>query len=282
MNNRGSILIYVVWLIFSIETVLLSSFALINYYGLKYQRVLDKTDTISIIENTKSLIIKNLDEQVITNASLRDSWNNGIEFIGAYADLMPPFWRTIKVNIKDEERKLDINVASMESITKLIMRFPVIDAMSFVNNIKQYRQNIIPIYDLSEITAGLSDETKELIYAFFTIYSNGKINVNTVSREVFDSLPGVTVLDTQKLISYRNGPDRLPGTPDDLIILNTTDLLAFVQLDQKAYNSNQNIFVTDSSLYRIDISLVTKRSANAISIVYDRTHKITKSYWRHK
>jgi len=50
---------------------------------------------------------------------------------------------------------------------------------------------------------------------FFTVYGNGKVNLNTAGVEVLSSLPGINPETAQAVVAWRSGPDGQPGTPDD-------------------------------------------------------------------
>ena len=59
----------------------------------------------------------------------------------------------------------------------------------------------------------------------FTIYGDGKININTTRGEILGALPGLDDQAAEFLLAYRAGPDRQHGTEDDGFFTSTEDLV---------------------------------------------------------
>jgi len=50
---------------------------------------------------------------------------------------------------------------------------------------------------------------------YFTVYGDGKVNLNTADFEVLSSLPDIGTRTAQAIVGYRAGPDGVAFTPDD-------------------------------------------------------------------
>jgi len=48
-----------------------------------------------------------------------------------------------------------------------------------------------------------------------TVHGDGRVNVNTASERVLAALPGLGERAAANIVSFRDGPDRTPGTDDD-------------------------------------------------------------------
>lgn len=51
---------------------------------------------------------------------------------------------------------------------------------------------------------------------YFTVYGSGSLNINGASADAIETMLGVSPDEAQALVDYRNGPDGLPNTEDDL------------------------------------------------------------------
>ena len=60
---------------------------------------------------------------------------------------------------------------------------------------------------------------------YFTVYGDGKVNLNTAGAEVLGALPGVSRQAAEALVEYRSGPNRTPGDGDDRPLTKAEDLL---------------------------------------------------------
>ena len=64
----------------------------------------------------------------------------------------------------------------------------------------------------------------------FTVYGNGRININTASRTVLAALPGLDEGVADAIISHRTGPDYQLGTEDDICFEDISDLAQLQEL----------------------------------------------------
>lgn len=98
------------------------------------------------------------------------------------------------VSIKDEYAKININTADENTISSLFSsssNIPADKALVVSHNIVSWRelQKTKPeIIELYKQVDEMNDETMEILSKYTTVYGNGKININTVQKEVFRAL----------------------------------------------------------------------------------------------
>ena len=150
---------------------------------------------------------------------------------------------TFSFEIVDEARKINLRTASAGTLERLLTEVGHADAQTahtVANSILDwqdpdsgtresgaesfYYRALKDPYDPSNrkfevleellwvkgMTPGLFRKLRD----FVTIFGDGKININTASREVLLSV-GCTASLAEKIIVYRSGKDETPGTEDD-------------------------------------------------------------------
>jgi type II secretory pathway component PulK len=70
----------------------------------------------------------------------------------------------------------------------------------------------------------LDGEPGSSLLDVFTVYGDGKINLNTVQPAILAAIPGLDEQSADRLLAYRAGEDRQPGTEDDVFIASAEDL----------------------------------------------------------
>ena len=71
----------------------------------------------------------------------------------------------------------------------------------------------------------MNQEIFDKIKPFVTVYGNGKININTVSKEVLLAF-GVVDYVAENILLFRKGGDLIAGTGDDDIFLQESTIVA--------------------------------------------------------
>ncbi|MCK4794420.1 MAG: general secretion pathway protein GspK, partial [Desulfobacteraceae bacterium] len=85
----------------------------------------------------------------------------------------------------------------------------------------------------------------------FTVYGDGKININTTSRAILAALPGLDEEVADILLTYRDGPDGQFGTDDDMCFTSTEDLANVEGLTELQIELLQQYCCFDSEYFRI-------------------------------
>lgn len=137
---------------------------------------------------------------------------------------------------------------------------------------------------VSEMDQGIFDKLRH----FVTIYGEGKININTASKETLSAL-GLTDRIVEDILSFRKGGDMIAGTGDDDIFLQSATIVPRLSqvfnLTPSDISALSNLvasgqFVTKSENFMIRSigELDHKKGQTTIVAVVDRMGKI--KYWR--
>lgn len=89
---------------------------------------------------------------------------------------------------------------------------------------------------------------------YFTIYSDGKININTAPKAVLLTLPMMTEMKVDELIRQRAGPDDIEGTDDDLPFTKTEELMdlhSISDVPEVEYNQMLPYITVQSNVFTI-------------------------------
>ena len=115
----------------------------------------------------------------------------------------------IAIQIVDEERKLNLNVATQEMLAHLLGHREVARA------ILDYQAPIRLIEEFWLIPGlGAQAQIQQALTQYTTVYTEGAININTAHTEVLAAIAGEPSL-AERLTGSRPGPDGQLGTADD-------------------------------------------------------------------
>jgi len=225
--------------------------------------------------------------------------------------------RKVRYGIVDEERKVNLNKAELEVIRRIIMittGLEQADAESLAASIIDWRDSDskltiplgsaedryyrslpnpyeakdaeIEVFDELLLIRGMTEEILEKIKNYITIYSNGRININTAGGEVLMALDLNDEL-VEKIISFRLGEDTLEATFDDNIFISLSDIISklgtFSELTPEEVASLSNLIssgkitTSSSNFMARSIAQLDDRQMEAICI-FDREGKVLS--WR--
>ncbi len=131
--------------------------------------------------------------------------------------------------------------------------------------------------DVVEELLYVRDMTPEILknlQPYITLHGDGKVNLNTASQTVLEALTGHKTF-AEKIISYRQGPDRLEGTADDPVFTKLAGLAEAFEslsgLDDEIRQiidqvQTQGIFKIDSKYFRIQSAASLKGRAETLSV----------------
>ncbi len=116
-----------------------------------------------------------------------------------------------------------------------------------------------------------------------TVWGDGRININTASREVLVATPELKTIEVDAILAFRIGKDGIQGTSDDGIFKNAND---FDKVTGVQFEDFQKFFTVTSSNFCI-VSTGTAgsghnaaRGKKVIEAVVERKHnKILVKYW---
>ncbi|MBF0570106.1 MAG: general secretion pathway protein GspK [Candidatus Omnitrophica bacterium] len=220
----------------------------------------------------------------------------------------------------DEQGKININTTDTATLTRLIgnvlgipsdnagrLAVALIDWREYGRREVEgffsddYYKNLEYPYEMKDqpferidellLVKGISKDVYEKLRPFVTIYGDGRININTASKEVLLAL-GLDVPVADKLLKTRRGQDGQDATLDDHIFLKTFDIAsevnAFIALEAKEASqldamNGAGILCTESTVYSF-ISRVPASGggyARSIEVVFNAA-KNKYEYWYEK
>lgn len=121
--------------------------------------------------------------------------------------------------IVDEERRININLAAVEQVAAL----PGMDmdlAMDFSASALKPLRAKEELLLVEGITQDIFDKLRD----FITVFSDGKVNINTAPYEVLLAL-GLDDDTAAAVADYRKGEDKLEATADDMFFENSNEII---------------------------------------------------------
>ena len=174
----------------------------------------------------------------------------------------------------DEESKLNINTASKE----IIARLPGLTLELAQNLIKS---KLRPFHLKEEIllVEGINEEVYNASKDFITVYTDGKVNINTAHLEVLRALG----LDDDLILTindFRLGKDDKEFTEDDGVFQNSAEVINKLRSFRGLYESgevillqliSQGLISVGSNNFTLEIeTMVLNRPAMKYDIVIDK------------
>lgn len=86
----------------------------------------------------------------------------------------------------------------------------------------------------------------------FTVWSDGKLDVNQAPAELLQVVCGVTASQALALVGHRLGPDGQPETADDRRLTNLDEVRQVVGIPQEAFRTISNLLALQDSVWRIE------------------------------
>lgn len=219
----------------------------------------------------------------------------------------------------DEQGKININTIDIVTLTRLVtvvlglddekakrLAGAIIDWRDYGQReitgffSDDYYKNLKYPYDMKSqpferidellLVKGVDLLTYDRLRPFVTIYGDGQININTVSKPVLLAL-GLDLPVTDKMLKARRGQDGVDATADDHVFLQTFDIPsevgALVALEEKEIRqldilNAANLLRTDSAVMSLTARVTdAKGTARSIDVVYDALQN-KYLYWHEK
>lgn len=130
----------------------------------------------------------------------------------------------VTFTVDDAEGRISLNTAPREIFDEIdVLSFTTVSAILRRRGGPLGNDTPIPFLAVDEarLLEGISDsdwfgsKNRPGLHELFTVYGDGRINVNTAPREVLESLPDLDPAVAAVVISYRAGADGELETPDD-------------------------------------------------------------------
>ena len=175
--------------------------------------------------------------------------------------------------IEDCERYLSINHAPQELLESIeIFDFLTIDAL-LDSRVHEKDSQYVPLFDPEAVfdLPGAESIDERVWYgsedelgfsSLITIYgSDGRININTASREVLALIPKISDSTLDSIFTYRNGIDEEPYTNDDQAFKSIRALRKELSTSIEAFAPIQKYCKTDSQWFKITAHATRRRGA---------------------
>jgi hypothetical protein len=118
---------------------------------------------------------------------------------------------------------------------------------------------------------------------FFTIWGDGKLDVNLADAAMISLVTGVTQATADQVVKYRWGPDGNPYTLDDRVYNSMDEVRAVLGMSAEQFQLVQNLLSLTSAVDRIESTGIIAGYQKEIVVVTSRnTIPITYLAWQEK
>lgn len=118
---------------------------------------------------------------------------------------------------------------------------------------------------------------------FFTIWGDGKIDVNLADAEMISLVTGVMPATADQVVKYRWGPDGKPFTSDDRSYNSMEEVRAALGMSPEQFQLVQNLLSLNSAVDRIESTGIIAGYEKQIDVITSRnTIPITYLSWQEK
>ena len=299
-NTGGFALIIVLWISVILSGIVITGSYLARlelrqaYYPLKEIQLVSAAK--SGLETAKAVLYN--DTNMVD--SLSDPWQKVIRLDNLPGNI------SIEVRIEDEESKINLNTSPKAIIEKIPAfslapnRNEMVDSLidwidadgtpmpngaeedyySHLSPARHCKNKPIDLFDEVHLIKGFNDEQFiNLLKTEACVCSNGKINLNTASKEVLTALFKGNEEIAKKIILKRNGPNGISGDQDDTPFAKESDIRGVVGndiyrdisgfVDVKSYNFKV-LITAQSGKYSKTVEAMLNREGRNISVRYWR------------
>lgn len=282
-SNDGSILMVVLWIL---------AFLVLLGIGLGYSTSIDQRlvsyqrDRLMALYLAKAGYFRasvEIEKDLTPKLdSYLDSWAHNPElfqearlgegtFTVGYPVLTEDGSEEVVYGVMDEDRKVNVNFASQAVLLRLPgMTDEIVDAVlewraehkKLGDNLGEVKDKPFEVLEDIWLLEGMTPEVYQTLSPFITVYTDGKVNLNSAPREVLRALKlGEEVVD--KVLRFRRGSDGILGTDDDQSFaglggaeqqLNAFESLTPQEASQLAILITQSRLKVSSSVFRIHSS----------------------------
>jgi general secretion pathway protein K len=105
---------------------------------------------------------------------------------------------------------------------------------------------------------------------YFTVWSDGTIDVNLADPNMISLMTGVTLATATQFVRHIWGPDGIPFTSDDQPYQNWNDVMLQLGMSSQQFQIVQNLLSLSSTVDRVDSTGVIGKYSATISVVAKR------------
>jgi hypothetical protein len=106
---------------------------------------------------------------------------------------------------------------------------------------------------------------------YFTVWSDGTIDVNLADPSMISLVTGVTLAQANQFVKHIWGPDGIPFTSDDTPYQNWDDVMLHLGMSSQQFQIVQNLLSLTSSVDRVDSTGTIGNYSTTISVVARRS-----------
>jgi general secretion pathway protein K len=118
---------------------------------------------------------------------------------------------------------------------------------------------------------------------FFTVWGDGKLDVNLADENMIELVTGVSGATASKFVKYRWGPDGIPSTLDDRVYNNMDEVRAALGMSQDQFSLIQDLLSLKSAVDRIESMGIIAGYTKTIAVIASRsTTPIQYFAWQEK
>ncbi|MBV9672421.1 MAG: hypothetical protein JO076_06295, partial [Verrucomicrobia bacterium] len=105
---------------------------------------------------------------------------------------------------------------------------------------------------------------------YFTIWGDGKIDVNLANASTIELITGVTSAQADQFVKYRWGPDKKPDTDDDIQYQSMDQVRAALGLSTGQFELVQDLLSLNSAVDRVDSTGTIAGYSKTVTVITNR------------
>lgn len=156
--------------------------------------------------------------------------------------------------VEDEERRIDIN----QSPPEIIARLPGLNE-ELAEAITGSSLRPFSVTEELLLVEGINEDILEGLKDFISVYSGGKVNINTAPLEVLAAL-GIAPALADTIVEFRKGQDGEEGTSDDEVFESPSEVLprlrsrlSFMAAQEQTLAGVADLLTAGSQYFRLKI-----------------------------
>lgn len=273
-RDRGSVLVICIWVLVFFSILCSGLYAIVS----SQIRLVKRAEDDIICEYLAKAAVIYAQKNIINNQAKYDTL---YELRGKKE--LELGLGTASYTIVDEESKININLASVEEVARL----PGLD-MDRAMDLSASTLKPLRAKEELLLLEGMTREIFDKLKDFITVFSDGKVNINTAPPEV------LTALDLDEdtiaaIMDYKKGEDAVEMTADDPAFEKTGDIINKLR-EFKGLSGKQEadlltlvtsgVLTVESSNFSINIETkVLGRAAKKYEIVFDKDKRKQWQEW---
>lgn len=270
-GDKGIILILVLWVLFFLSVVVLT-------LGFK-NRINIRISSLNNEQLRAFYLAKEGINRMIVKLAADDAGFDSLDDEWSKELVLEKDYGVLSVKVTDEDRYLNINLISKEGLQSVSGVFEKLQKEDMEAIYKSRPFNVPQeLKDISVIDEDkfdiITSSGKIKLYELLTVFSDGKLNINTVDAQVLLMIPGMSqgiaeaIIDRRKNMPFKNR-DKLS---EELSSIGLTPeqigfLIKLAKVNSSVFRIRSKAVSSARSIEKI-IELVIKREENGFKVLY--------------